>query len=67
MVPRETQKFDARAPTGKSARDPEECRHKFWQNTELGLCHGHTVDLLDAIAQGDLMALTWQSIRVYKV
>ena len=58
-LPREPKKLDARAPTGKSARDPEERRHTFGQNAELGLCHGHTIDPLDAIEEGDLMPLTW--------
>ena len=42
-------------------------KQTFGQKAELGLCHGLIVDLLDAIAQGDLMTLTYQSIRVYTV
>ena len=30
-------------------------RQTYRQNTELDLCHGHMVDLLYSIAQGDLM------------
>ena len=41
-------------------------RQMYGENTELVLCYGHVVDLLDAIDQGDLMSLIWELIRVYK-
>ena len=41
-------------------------RQMYGQNAELGLCHNQMVDLLDAIDQGDLMPLIWESIRYIK-